>query len=204
MAPPGLSSFKDVTLDRGVLFFSLVVSTLSGVLFGLVPALQASSANPRDSLGEGERGSSGAQGRSRSILITTEVGLTLVLLIGAGLMIRSFGKLTKVDPGFKADGVLVFDLGLSAGTDDARNLAFYQQLVERVRTLPGVANVGAISRLPFSGGNSSRSFNLPGSDKNYTADIRVSTPDYFVLSAFRSCAAAFLPSGTPKIPRPFV
>ncbi len=179
MAPPALTSFKEITLDRGVLLFSLIISLLTGVLFGLAPAFQASSANPNDSLGEGERGSTASHSRSRSVLIATEVGLTLVLLIGAGLLIRSFGKVTKVDPGFTPENLLVFDVGLPPATDDAHNLAFYQQVVERVQAVPGVMRVGAVSRLPFSGGNSGRSFNLPGSDKNYDADIRVSTPDYF-------------------------
>src|SRR3954453_10926486 len=179
MAPPDLSAFKEVTLDRGVLVFSLIVSILTGVLFGLAPAFQASLANPNDSLGEGERGSSASHSRSRSLLITTEVGLTLVLLIAAGLMIKSFIKLMKVDPGFHPQGLLVFDVGLPPATDDARNFNFYQQVLERVRALPGVARVGAVSRLPFSGGNSNRSFNLQGSDKSYDADIRISTPEYF-------------------------
>ncbi|MGZ5018810.1 MAG: ABC transporter permease [Chthoniobacterales bacterium] len=179
MAPPALSAFKEVTLDRWVLAFSLIVSVLTGVLFGLAPAFNASSANPNDSLGEGERGSTAGHTRSRSVLITAEVGLTLVLLIGAGLMIKSFGKLTRVDPGFTPENLLVFDVGLPPATDEARNLAFYQQAVERVQAIPGVVRVGAVSRLPFSGGNSARSFNLPGNDKSYEADIRVSTPDYF-------------------------
>jgi len=179
MAPPVLSSFKEVTIDRGVLLFGLIVSVLTGVIFGLTPAFQASSANPNDSLGEGERGSTAAHNRSRSVLITTEVGLTLVLLIGAGLMIKSFGKLMKVDPGFTPANLLVFDIGLPAGSDDARNLNFYQQVVERISSLPGVARVGGVSRLPFSGGNSGRSFNLLGSEKSYDADIRIGTPDYF-------------------------
>ncbi|MDQ2918923.1 MAG: FtsX-like permease family protein, partial [Verrucomicrobiota bacterium] len=136
MAPPALSSFKEVTLDRGVLAFTLIVSVLTGVLFGLAPAFHASSANPNDSLGEGERGSTASHSRSRSILITTEVGLTLVLLIAAGLMIKSFGKVTEVDPGFIPENLLVFDVGLPPATDDAHNLAFYQQVVERVQTIP--------------------------------------------------------------------
>jgi len=179
MALPALSAFKEVTLDRGVLAFSLIVSVLTGVLFGLAPAFHASAAKPSDSLGEGERGSSASHGRGRSALIAAEVGLTLVLLVAAGLMIKSFGKLTNVDPGFTPGNLLVFDIGLPPASDDARNLNFYQQVVERLQAIPGVARVGAVSRLPFSGGNSARSFNLPGNEKSYEADIRISTPDYF-------------------------
>jgi putative ABC transport system permease protein len=179
VAPPPLNAFKEVTLDRGVLAASVIVSILTGVLFGLAPAFHASAAKPGDSLGEGERGSSTSHSRSRSVLITAEVGLTLVLLIAAGLMIKSFGKLTKVDPGFRPDNLLVFDIGLPPTADDTRDLNFYQQVVERLQAIPGVARVGAISRLPFSGGNSARSFNLPGNDRSYEADVRISTPDYF-------------------------
>ena len=179
MAVPALSLFKEVTLDRGVLAFSLIVSVLTGVLFGLTPAFHASAVNPGDSLGEGERGSSASHGRGRSALIAAEVGLTVVLLVAAGLMIKSFGKLTKVNPGFTPANLLVFDIGLPPASDDARNLNFYQQVIERLQAIPGVARVGAVSRLPFSGGNSARSFNLPGNEKSYDADIRINTPDYF-------------------------
>ena len=179
MAPPELTGFKQVTVDPNVLGFSLVVSVLTGVLFGLAPAFQASSTNPAESLGSGDRGSTPSHNRSRSILITMEVALTLVLLIAAGLMIKSFGKLMEVDPGFNPRGLLVFDIGLPPSAGDDRSTAFYQQVLERLRQLPGVAQVGAVSRLPFSGGNSARSFNLPGGDKSYEADIRISTPEYF-------------------------
>ena len=178
-APPALSGFATITLDRYVLAFSVAVSVLTGMLFGLAPAFQASAANPGDSLGEGERGSTASHKRSRSVLITAEVGLTLVLLMAAGLMIKSFSRLTRVDPGFMPENLLVFDIGLPPSVDDARKISFYQQVVERVRTLPGVARAAGISRLPFSGGNSSRSFNLPGSEKPYEADIRIVTPGYF-------------------------
>jgi putative ABC transport system permease protein len=116
LAPPALTGFKEITLNRGVLIFSVAISLLSGILFGLAPALFASSANPSESLGEGERGSTGARSRGRSILIATEVGLTLVLLIAAGLMLKSFSKLMHVDPGFNQDNLLVFDIGLPPAT----------------------------------------------------------------------------------------
>ena len=178
LGPPGLTGFKDITLNRNVLAFSVTLSVLTGILFGLVPAFHASAANPSESLGEGERGSTSARSRSRSILITAEVALSLVLLIGAGLMIRSFSNLVRVDPGFSTERLLVFDLGPSM-TDDARQIAFYQQVVQRLESLGGVESVGAISRLPMSGGNSARSFQVAGRPTEYNADIRVSNPDYF-------------------------
>ncbi|MDQ3120179.1 MAG: ABC transporter permease [Verrucomicrobiota bacterium] len=179
LAPPGLSSFKDIRLDRSVLLFTFVISVATGILFGLAPAFFVSSGSPINSLGEGERGSTASRSRGRSILIATEVGLTLVLLIAAGLMVKSFSKLMHVDPGFTAESLLIFDVGLPPASDEARHLAFYQQVVERLRGLPGVQRVGAVSRLPLSGGNSSRSFNILGSEEAHEADIRVITPDYF-------------------------
>jgi predicted permease len=179
MAPPGLRNFKDVALNGEVLAFSLGVSVVTGILFGLVPALSSSSGSPAESLKQGERGSTAGGSRRRAFLIATEVGLSLILLIGAGLMIKSFAKLTKVAPGFNADRLLIFNIGASAKADENGQLQFYQQVVQRVATVPGVERVAAISRLPFSGGNSSRSFNRPGRTKEDHADIRIATPDYF-------------------------
>ena len=179
VAPPGLRSFKDVGLNGEVLAFSLVVSIVTGILFGLVPALSSSSGNPAEALKQGERGSTAGGSRRRAFLIATEVGLSLILLIGAGLMIKSFANLTKVDPGFNADRLLIFNIGASPTADEDRQLQFFQQIVERVASVPGAQHVAAISRLPFSGGNSTRTFNRPGSTKEDRADIRIATPDYF-------------------------
>lgn len=179
MSPPALHSFKGIGLNMEVLAFSLAASVLTGILFGLAPAISASSANLSDSLKQGERGSTGRGTRTRSILIATEVGLSLVLLIGAGLMVKSFANLTKVDPGFTADRLLIFNIGAPASADEDRQISFYQQIMQRLSAVPGVERVAAVSRLPFSGGNSSRTFNLPGSDTEYKADIRVATSEYF-------------------------
>jgi putative ABC transport system permease protein len=179
MAPPALRNFKDVGLNGEVLAFSLGVSVVTGILFGLVPALSSASASPAESLKQGERGSTASGSRRRAILIATEVGLSLILLIGAGLMIKSFANLTKVAPGFNTDRLLIFNIGASAKADEDQQLQFYQQIVQRVATVPGVQHAAAVSRLPFSGGNSSRTFNRPGSKKNDSADIRIATPEYF-------------------------
>jgi putative ABC transport system permease protein len=179
MAPPGLQNFKEVGLNGEVLAFSLGVSVVTGILFGLVPALSSSSGNPADALKQGERGSTGGGSRRRAFLIATEVGLSLILLIGAGLMIKSFANLTKVAPGFNSDRLLIFTVGASARADEDHQLQFYQEVVRSVATVPGVERVAAISRLPFSGGNSSRTFNRPGRKKTDQADIRIATPDYF-------------------------
>jgi putative ABC transport system permease protein len=183
MAPPGLRGFKEIGLNGQVLAFALGVSVVTGILFGLVPALSSSSGNPSEALKQGERGSTGGGSRRRAFLIATEVGLSLILLIGAGLMIKSFANLTKVAPGFNADRLLIFSVGASAKADEDQQLQFYQQIVRSVATVPGVERVAAISRLPFSGGNSSRTFNRPGRTNEDRADIRIATPDYFQTMA---------------------
>jgi putative ABC transport system permease protein len=179
LSPPGIASFKGISLNLHVLAFTLSVSFATGLIFGLVPALSSSAASPIEGLRQGERGSTGAHSRGRSILIVAEVGLSLMLLIGAGLMIRSFSNLLRVDPGFRPDHLLVFNIGAPpAGDEDVQN-RFYHEVLQRVGAVGGVERVGAVSRLPLSGGNSNRTFNVRGSDTEYTADVRVSTPDYF-------------------------
>ena len=179
LSPPDIRQFKQIGINREVLAFSFLASVVSGAVFGLIPALQSSRSNPNEFLKEGERGSTANRGRTRSALAIAEVGLSLVLLVGAGLLVKSFARLMDVNPGFDPDHLLTFNLGLPSSTDPVRQLAFYQQVVQRLQALPGVQAVGAVSRLPLAGGNSSRSFNVPGIEKDYEADIRVGTPDYF-------------------------
>jgi putative ABC transport system permease protein len=179
LSPPEIGEVAGIELNAQVLGFSLVISILTGTLFGLAPALFASRSNPNDSLREGERGSSLGKSPARSALIATEIALSLVLLVGAGLMMKSFVRLTQVNPGFDPDGLLIFNIGLPSSADPAHQTSYYQEVVERIKSLPGVQSVGAVSRLPLAGGNSSRTFNTPGSSQSLEADIRVSTPDYF-------------------------
>jgi putative ABC transport system permease protein len=183
LSPPEISEFAGIGLNGPVLGFSLLISILTGALFGLAPALFASRSNPNESLREGERGSSLGKSPARSALIAAEIALSLVLLVGAGLMMKSFVRLTQVNPGFNPDRLLIFNIGLPLSADAVRQTSFYQEVVERLRSVPGVESVGAVSRLPLAGGNSSRSFNIPGSSQSYNADIRVSTPEYFKTMA---------------------
>jgi len=178
LSPPDIRQFKQIGINWEVLAFSFLASLVCGVAFGLMPALQASRSNPNEFLKEGERGTTANRGRTRSALVVAEIGLSLVLLVGAGLLVKSFARLMDVNPGFAPDHLLTFNLALPPSTDPARQLAFYQQALERLQALPGVQSVGAVSRLPLAGGNSSRSFNVPGGEKGYEADIRVSTPEY--------------------------
>lgn len=178
-SPPALRGFKEIGLNGQVLAFSLGASVLTGILFGLAPAVAASSAVPAEALKQGERGSTGGHTRGRLILIAAEVGLSLVLLIGAGLMVKSFAKLTHVNPGFTPDRLLIFNIGPPSGADETGQVIFYKEALRRLSSVPGVEHAAAVSRLPFSGGNSARSFNLPGSYTQYEADIRVATAEYF-------------------------
>ena len=179
LSPPDIRQFKQIGINWEILAFSLLSSVVCGIAFGLIPALQSSRSTPNTFLKEGERGSSARRGRIRSGLVIAEVGLSLVLLVGAGLLVKSFARLMDVNPGFDPAHLLTFSLALPPSTDPARQLAFYRQVLEQLRGLPAAKSVGAVSRLPLSGGNSSRSFNVPGSGDEYSADIRVSTPDYF-------------------------
>jgi predicted permease len=179
LSPPDIRQFNQIGINREVLAFSFLASLVCGIAFGLIPALQASRSNPNQFLKEGERGSAANRGRTRSALVIAEVGLSLVLLVGAGLLVKSFARLMEVNPGFDSDHLLTFNLSLPSSSDPEQQLAFYQQVLQRLQVLPGVQAVGAVSRLPLAGGNSSRSFNALGSEKSYNADIRVSTPDYF-------------------------
>jgi putative ABC transport system permease protein len=179
LSPPDIRQFKQIGINWEVLAFSFLTSVVCGVLFGLIPALQSSRSYPNESLKEGERGSTANRGRTRSVLVIAEVGLSLVLLVGAGLLVKSFARLMEVNVGFDPDHLLTFNLGLPPSTDSVHQLVFYQQVVQRLQAVPGVQAVGAVSRLPLSGGNTSRNFYVPGIDKGYDADIRVSTPDYF-------------------------
>jgi predicted permease len=179
LSPPDIRQFKQIGINREVLAFSFLASVICGVAFGLIPALQGSHSNPSESLKEGERGSTANRGRTRAVLVIAEVGLSLMLLLGAGLLVKSFARLMNVSPGFDPDHLLTFTIGLPSSADSVHQLAFYQQVLEHLQTLPGVKAVGAVSRLPLAGGNSSRSFSVPGNANTYSADIRVSTPDYF-------------------------
>jgi putative ABC transport system permease protein len=179
LCPIDIRALSQIAINRDVLAFSVTGSLLSGIAFGLAPALHASRVKLNETLKQGERGSSGADGRTRSMLAVAEVALSLVLLVGAGLLVKSFVRLMQVDPGFAPDHLLVFNVGLPPTSAPAQEDEFYRQVVERLQALPGVQSAAAVSRLPLAGGNSDRSFNLPGSDRNYQADIRVSTPGYF-------------------------
>jgi putative ABC transport system permease protein len=148
----------ELTIDGWVLVFTLGLSLLTGILFGLVPALQLSKTNLHESLKEGGRGTLGAgRSRMRSSLVVAEIALALVLLTGAGLMLKSFARVLDVDPGFNADKVLTVQIGLPPSySQPAQRLTFYQQLFARLEALPGVEAAGGTTRLPLREGVSTK------------------------------------------------
>lgn len=185
--PSNIPRLKEISVDAGVLVFTLLLSFLTSVIFGLMPAFQASQPDLNESLKEGGRTSS-ARGvyseRQRILLVISEVALALVLSIGAGLMVRSFLSIQKINPGFNPQNVLSMKITLpeSKYPEGRQRVAFYQQILERVKTLPGVLSVGAITDLPLTGPGSSTSFSIkgrPSENKNPLTEYRVITPDYF-------------------------
>jgi putative ABC transport system permease protein len=144
-----LSELRDeIRIDRGVLLFTLAVSLLTGLIFGLVPGWQAARTDVNEALKEGGRGNSGAgQRRTRHALVVAEMALALVLLVGAGLLINSFARMLRVDPGYDPQGLMVMPVPFPAQNKQA----FAQQVLERVAATPGVASVAMMS-YPTPGG----------------------------------------------------
>ena len=176
-----------VGVDRYVLAFTLVASVLSGLLFGLVPALTAAGSRLNDSLKEGGRTGSGARGkRARSAFVVVEIALALVLLVGAGLLVRSFVRLMDVDAGFETARTVTMRLSLPGARyrEDARAIQFYQQLFESIDRLPGVQASGGVSFLPLAKLGSATGYTvvgqpLPPMGQEPVADVRVITNQYF-------------------------
>ena len=141
-APPNLVPLEGVSMDLRVLAFTTLVALLTGVLFGTVPALQAARTSPREPLNEGPRaGSTGVhRSRARSVFVVAEVAFALILLAGAGLLLRSLSKLMAVDPGFDPKNVLTVSVQLPNAkyAKDEQAAQFYAQLLQRLRQMPGV------------------------------------------------------------------
>ncbi len=167
--PTTLPSLFHATMNGGVLAFSVAISLATGVLFGLLPALDASSGNLHESLKEGGRGSSGgrASGRARASLVIAQVALALMLLTGAGLLVRSFARLTHVTLGYDPNQVVTADLRAAGGRyDDALAVtAFYDGVIQQLAHTPGITTVAAMSDLP-SRGSSSTSVRIEGQEND--------------------------------------
>ncbi len=178
----------EISVDVRVLGFAVAIALLTSVIFGLTPALQASKINLSESLKEGSRGLSGAQRSNhvRSLLVVSEVALSLVLLIGAGLMIKSLASLLKVDPGFKPDKTLTMQIALLGSRYPTANqqIGFFQAVTHRVEMLPGIQSAGLISSAPLSGGVYAGGFSIEGrvltsEADDLVSDRRMISPEYF-------------------------
>ena len=183
-APPAVPRLADIAVDGRTLLFTAALSIVTGLLFGLLPALHGSRTNLNDVLKEGGRGAAG--GRVRSGLVAAQLALSLILLVGAGLLIRSFARLSREDPGFDAGHVLTarVDLPRSRYATDARQVAFFDQLLAQIRRVPGVTAASAINWLPFGGNGSATDYfvegrPVPAPGQELDADIRAVDPDYF-------------------------
>ncbi|HXI91461.1 MAG TPA: ABC transporter permease [Blastocatellia bacterium] len=178
---------EEVSVSLKALLFTLVISLATGVLFGIVPALQSSGKRLTENLKEGRRGATGGAMHQRllNLLVAGEVGLAVVLLAGAGLMVRSFISISGVAPGFNPKGVLTIGIGLTQPiyADIQQQSRFYERLTEKVRALPGVESAAGVNRVPLLGFNSSTSFTFQGkpvqAGNEPTADCRIATPNYF-------------------------
>ena len=192
VSPPGLFYTKNIGLDLRVLGFTLLLSILTGIIFGLVPALQTSKTDLHEVLKENGRGNIGSRARNRfrSLLVVSEVALALMLLIGAGLLINSFLRLQKTKLGFNPQNVLTMEIMLpflppSPYAGDAQRMSgFFTSALERIAALPGVTAAGAVTSLPLSGGVQSAKFIArelppPASGQEPSAQYAVITPDYF-------------------------
>jgi putative ABC transport system permease protein len=186
--PSNIPRLSEVDIDGRVLGFTFLVSILTGLIFGLIPALQASKPDLNETLkAEGGRGSTGGirKQRVRSLLVISEVALTSLLLIGAGLMIKSFVTLQKVNPGFNPYNVLTMQVNLpqTKYREDHQIASFYEQVLGRVETLPGVLSAGASTIVPLIDRKYIRRFTIDGRapaspDERLMANHRSISPDY--------------------------
>ncbi|MBA3714399.1 MAG: ABC transporter permease [Pyrinomonadaceae bacterium] len=186
--PENISQAQAVAIDGRALSFTILVSLLTGLVFGLAPATQTSNFNLNETLKEGGRDSAtGSRGhRIRGLLVITEVAVSLVLLIGAGLLINSFLRLLNVDPGFRADKLLTMRVVLPElkYPDQTRRTAFYTELVSRIETLPGVQSAAVTNWIPLVLQGDSQGISIegrpdPGPGKNPIVVTRVVSPHYF-------------------------
>jgi predicted permease len=215
--PGNIPRLDDIALDARVLAFTAAVSMLTGVAFGLVPALRTRGLDVHTSLkaggrtGQTEGGLSPSRHGLRGLLVVSEIALTLMLLVGAGLLIRSFGALLNVPPGFSPGNVLSMRIMRPAtdGRPANTNLPFYARLDGAIRSVPGVKTSGSVTVLPFTpgigwGGITVEGYVPPPGESELQVDLRWATPDYFTalgvpLKDGRFFMANDTPEDTPVI-----
>jgi len=187
LAPVSIPRVDDIRVSVPVLFFTMAAAVLSGLLFGLVPALRAARTDPQPALqAEGRASTAGAdRGRARGLIVVGEIALMMVLLIGAGLLLKSFAAVMRVEPGFDGS-VLTARLSLprKAYGDLANVSRFYHDVEARLESLPGVRAVAAVNQVPLNGALASADYKVAGrapvrEDQLPTAQYRMVTPAYF-------------------------
>ncbi|HST53136.1 MAG TPA: ABC transporter permease [Pyrinomonadaceae bacterium] len=188
LSPRDLIDIGAVKLDLPVLSFTLLITLLTAVVFGVAPALEAASPGAGESLKEGARGSTGGRRsrRLRAAFVVAEIALALVLLVGAGLTVKSFMRLESVSPGFDAEHLLTMRVELPSTKyrEDPRVIQFYREATERIGALPGVEAVGAVSFLPFTGPGAATGFTITGhpapkAGEGPVTEVRVVDAGYF-------------------------
>jgi putative ABC transport system permease protein len=187
--PGSVPRADEIGIDARVLGFTLLISLLTGIIFGTAPAVRASRPNLNESLKEGGRG--GTQGlqhrRILSLLVVSEIALALLLLIGAGLLVKSFYRIQQVDPGLNPQNVLTMEVGLPRNkyTNSQQQAAFFEKVLERVKGLPGAQHAALINDLPLASGGSSTIFVVEGraapvAGQEPRTHYRPVSSDYFV------------------------
>ncbi|MDQ3920483.1 MAG: ABC transporter permease [Acidobacteriota bacterium] len=190
ISPRDVINLEGVGLDLTVLGWTLAVSLLTGIVFGLAPALEATRVDLNDALKEGGKGAGGQSARSRglrSVLVVAEVAIALVLLVGAGLLVRSFMRLQTIDTGFNTENILTMVVRLPASKykEDPQYVAFYRRAEEQLAALPGVRGVGIVNYLPLYGGlGSATGFTIEGRPEAPPGEgpgtnVRVADSGYF-------------------------
>lgn len=199
IAPADIPRVSDIAVDGRALLFTMAATLVTGLLFGLMPALQAGKSDVQQVLKENTRGATGTRNRLRSALVVSEIAIALVLSVGAGLMVRSFVRLLNVNPGFETANILAFDVSLpytkypQSGMPGAYNEAtgaFYRDALEKIAAIPGVTSVGMTSALPLTAENNWRYIHIEGqpfgTPQQYTgSNYRIVNGEYFASTGIR-------------------
>jgi putative ABC transport system permease protein len=190
LSPESLPRAREIGFDWRVLAFTGVIALTTGIVFGLLPAIWGPRVDLTDALKEGSRGSTAGGGRLRKMLVVAEVALSLMLLVGAGLMVRSFSQLRSVNPGFRTDHALTLRVSLPvpnsqiSAADEDRFMSFYDRTLARLSELPGVTAAGASNMIPLDGNGTDRLIEIEGYVPKDQSDMpdaqnRQATPGFF-------------------------
>jgi putative ABC transport system permease protein len=184
LGPSTIPRLNEIGIDGRTLGFTLLISLLTALVFGLLPALKFSKPDLQEALKQGGQTTGAGSVLLRSALVVAEVSLTMVLLVGAGLLVKSFWRILQVNPGFNSENVLTMQISLpeSAYSEEGRVIAFHRQLLEQTRELPGVESAGIINNLPLGGVDINGFFWIegdPAQKPTHDSGFRVVSPDYF-------------------------